>query len=112
MMAWNPKKASETRRYTMNMKYIHFSHKGLHVIVQFQEIISHKDMAQAIRRYADVINSDPPEKQPAASYIISAGFVQAHDDRTFSCYGESESLGGIKSMPEDSAILTRQYSPY
>ena len=56
----------------MRMKYIRFKHKGLNVIVQFQEIIAHKDMANGIRRHADIVNMDPPLESPMASFIVSA----------------------------------------
>jgi hypothetical protein len=63
---------------------------------------------------ADTVNEHPPENSPCARFIISAGFTQLgpdSEDRMIYCFGESESLN-IKSLPEDSAILTQQYSPY
>lgn len=57
--------------------------------VIFGSMFSHRDVAMGLR---------------GLGQVTSAGFVQNNGDGTFSCYGESISLG-IKSTPDKDTMM-------
>ena len=85
-------------------KYIVYTtHLGGEVMIVFPSVVNHIDVARRLC---------------GRDAVVSAGFLDigvASDDEgvaytapNFHCYGESESLGGIKSRDEDSTLARQQ----
>lgn len=74
-------------------KYIRHSTHGFVIWPVADGELWHKHVAERLKKSKD-------EK------IISAGYCRIHA-RGAECYSESETLG-IKSLPEDSALLSKQ----
>lgn len=80
------------------MKYIIVRKQGVELGIVFGNVLAHREVAR-IHNCNDVV-------------VVSAGFcsVDADFDNTWSTWGESESLRGMKSRPEDAEILNRSIS--
>lgn len=90
----------------MEMKYIvvEFESRdaqGKHEVpILFANIIAHKGMYDSVslayRRY---------DHNCFIGNVLSAGFVSIDGNGKVTCWGESESLGGVKSRPARDALL-------
>ena len=77
------------------MKYIIVKKEGVEVGVVFGDFLSHREAAR-IHNTRDVV-------------LVSAGFcdMDRNYDSPWRTWGQSESLGGMKSRPEDATVLNR-----
>ena len=84
-------------------KYIvYHTHLGGEVMIVFPSVVNHSDVARRLCGKDAVIGAgflDIGVNPPAEGFT--------HSTPNFHCYGESESLGGIKAREEDSALAKR-----
>ena len=72
-------------------KYIIVEECGIELAIIFHHILTHADVARAYGR----------------DNVIAAGFFYASDVGEVKVYGESWSLGGVVSRPEDAKIISK-----
>ena len=72
-------------------KYVIVDKNGLPVPILFDDLLRHCDVAAGVGK------------------VISAGMFRPLDNGGFHCWGESTSLGGIRSRDIDSAILNEWF---
>ena len=88
--------------YKQTKYIVYTTHLGGEIMIVFPAVVNHSDVARRLC---------------GKDAVVSAGFLDigvsppadgfTHPTPNFHCYGESESLGGIKSREEDSALAKR-----